>query len=244
MGCDSHICIERRIRKKWEPLILGSSVPYDDRKEPLSGLKSRCYDLKSRCYDLFAVLAGVRNGIGVEPLFQGRGIPKDASMEARREHLDGAGDYHSATWFTADEVQEFDWSGICHRVTYMLPAHAFLEWQKAGRIVDNEDIVSSQIYLPPSNEGCRVVSEDEMTLLLIAATPDAVSPLDEQWQKTFKRLGGKSKKLDVRRRGAFAKVNTPVTYRAIVPHFVSSTLPALVALGNPTDTRVLMWFDN
>lgn len=70
-----------------------------------------------RNYDLFAMLADVRNGgfrgepRRIEPIDEPRGIPDDASAEAR-EFLESYGvDGHSHSWFTLAELEAVDWHG-------------------------------------------------------------------------------------------------------------------------------------
>ena len=60
-----------------------------------------------RSYYLFAILADVRNGSGeVEPIDYPRGVPDDASS-GYKYVVDGDG--HSHSYFTLDELMNFDW---------------------------------------------------------------------------------------------------------------------------------------
>lgn len=59
-----------------------------------------------RNYALFAILAGVRNYVPVEPLFANRGAPDDVSAEVRN-YLDRWGiDLHSHTFATLRELHD------------------------------------------------------------------------------------------------------------------------------------------
>lgn len=57
-----------------------------------------------RDYRLFAILAGVRNYGGEEPLFEPRGIPGDASPEFRRLCEQWDGDAHSTGWLDLEDI--------------------------------------------------------------------------------------------------------------------------------------------
>ena len=64
-----------------------------------------------RSYYLFAILADVRNGSGeVEPIDYPRGIPDDASSGYKYVVDRWDGDGHSHSYFTLDELINFDWS--------------------------------------------------------------------------------------------------------------------------------------
>jgi hypothetical protein len=64
-----------------------------------------------RSYYLFAILADVRNGSGgIEPIDYPRGIPDDASSGYKYAVDRWDGDGHSHSYFTLDELINFDWS--------------------------------------------------------------------------------------------------------------------------------------
>ena len=63
-----------------------------------------------RSYYLFAILADVRNGSGeVEPIDYPRGVPDDASSGYKYVVDRWDGDGHSHSYFTLDELMNFDW---------------------------------------------------------------------------------------------------------------------------------------
>ena len=239
MGTDSHVFIERRRGDAWHVVSDSYKTEWDDRKEPLSGLKDRNYAL-------FGVLAGVRSNL-TEPLFPNRGLPPDASSRARKELKKEDGDAHSTTWFTVDELAKVNWDAPAFLTQVHLPAHAFQEWIERGRLISTAELWDAQIYRidPNTDPHSRVVTPEEMTLLLVSAPPEEVSPLHPEWAGfNKKRLSPRTKKLDVHRAGAFAAVTTHVTLHAVVPHFVDVTFPELLKLGDPKNVRVIMWFDN
>lgn len=64
-----------------------------------------------RSYYLFSILADVRNGSGeIEPIDYPRGIPDDASSGYKYVVDRWDGDGHSHSYFTLDELINFDWS--------------------------------------------------------------------------------------------------------------------------------------
>jgi len=81
MGCDIHICVEKKIGDNW--VMLGRP-----------GFRSPCED---RNYERFAALAGVR-GAGPAP----RGLPDDISP-ATKFWMDKYSD-HSCSWLPMEEA--------------------------------------------------------------------------------------------------------------------------------------------
>jgi len=74
-----------------------------------------------RNYDLFAMLADVRNGRGFagvktgdgfNPIADPKGIPEDASDEAKDFMDSYGGDGHSHSYFTLAELKSYDWDQI------------------------------------------------------------------------------------------------------------------------------------
>lgn len=84
MGCDIHAHVEIKIGGKWHHYNHPSA---------------------SRRYALFARMADVRNGIGIEPIAQRRGLPDDITFTTRFDHDERWGrDAHSESWLSAEEV--------------------------------------------------------------------------------------------------------------------------------------------
>lgn len=84
MGCDIHVHVEVKIDGQWHHM---------------EGLHV------SRNYDLFSALAGVRGpGPGVAP---DRGIPEDVSALTKMLHNKWAGDAHSESYITSQELKSF-----------------------------------------------------------------------------------------------------------------------------------------
>ena len=84
MGCDIHICTEKKIGEKW---VMVWYLDYRDRAT-------------NRDYERFAALAGVR-GDGPEP----RGLPDERIGESTQYWLDYWGeDAHSHSWLGMTEA--------------------------------------------------------------------------------------------------------------------------------------------
>lgn len=105
MGADIHIYVEIRKNGIWE-LLEGNhfSDQWNDKNKKCSA------PFDWRHYRMFAILAGVRgNNIHPikEPTYE---LPNDASNVVKDDYIKWAGDAHSASFFTARELVEFDFS--------------------------------------------------------------------------------------------------------------------------------------
>jgi hypothetical protein len=115
MGADIHIAVERRTADGWqrvEPMVPPrwqyNGAPELERQSWYDG----------RNYFLFAILAGVRNGSGgdpVVPISDPRGLPDDVSDETRDEANEWGLDGHSHSHFTLAELFAHDWDEMFHR---------------------------------------------------------------------------------------------------------------------------------
>ncbi|MCB9602206.1 MAG: hypothetical protein H6721_15675 [Sandaracinus sp.] len=139
MGTDIHCFVERRAEGRWHlvpPLVetldrlhvlasrkLRRSYPgrivetEEERLSLVGAWESRCEF--GRNYGLFAILAGVRNGLGLDPIVAPRGLPDDASNETRwsiASLLGHEDDCHDHSWLTLEEILAFDWTREVRRV--------------------------------------------------------------------------------------------------------------------------------
>ena len=119
MGTDIHPIVQVRIEEKWVDHEWPSGAgDYDWEATEDSPLATRAFmGLQARNYALFAILAGVRNGIGfagcktgeaVEPIAEQRGLPGDYIDKDDTDLDSWLGD-HSFTWMTLQEI--LDWLG-------------------------------------------------------------------------------------------------------------------------------------
>ena len=124
MGCDIHVFIEHRR----SPIEWASDDVWENNKDGWSiAFGTEIYS--NRNYELFAALANVRNRLprdekprympkssdGGEPIFvitQPKGIPHDCCLKVQRELERWEGDGHSHSWYTLQELLDFDWHGV------------------------------------------------------------------------------------------------------------------------------------
>lgn len=94
MGCDIHSYAERRNKDgKW--VIIPGLAPFNNRD-----------------YGIFGFLANVRNYSAVPPIADRRGFPVDASPQVDKEYLRWAGDAHSASWLSMEELTAFNYDAM------------------------------------------------------------------------------------------------------------------------------------
>ena len=201
MGCDIHFYVEvKQDDGAWLP-----------RNEDL-------YD--GRNYDLFAILAGVRNGVGFAGVKTGdgfnviaepRGLPDDVSNDILQESEDWGRDGHSHSWLTVAEIKAFNWKQETQHQG-VVNLEQFKVFIKKGRPTSwcGVAVGSSVVH----------VSVDEMM--------DFV-------KGSVAMQEGKS---------YYTTVCWVETYADSVGTFLTETLPKMEALGDPEKVRAVFWFDN
>lgn len=140
MGCDIHGVFQAKRNGKWADI----ENPYDERRH----------------YQLFAVLAGVRNGLGfagtptggqVTPISEPRGFPDDFEVDGESHPIEDLrqmsawsrkyfskedrfevwmGD-HSHSWLTADEI--LDWAAPVVQKCGYISKEEYEKWDKVSR---------------------------------------------------------------------------------------------------------------
>jgi hypothetical protein len=111
MGTDISIYPERLVNGHWQfigEMIKNMYYEYDPEHEP-PYIPNDLYDLRN--YSLFAILADVRNNEGYECITPCRGIPEDLSPEIKSWFEYYQEDALDASWFTLEELINFDWHG-------------------------------------------------------------------------------------------------------------------------------------
>lgn len=228
MGCDAHPIIEvfNHDEGIWIAAQSEAFQDYDNCPQPVKYLGGRSYTR-------FSILADVRNHYKesqVEPLFADRGLPEDASDQARQElEVKWSGDIHSTTYFTLKELMDVDWDSVAcplwHVEVFADDYQYYLEHKK----------------LPPGwsddwGGDRKRVTEPEMQLMLIGGTgmpTTGPSPYKgERWK-------GK-----IVKHGPVVEVAVPGTYHQMCPDLKDYLIPELQKFGEPEDVRVVMGFDN
>ena len=86
-----------------------------------------------RNYTLFSVLAGVRDYGKVKPISPPRGMPDDLSTEVADEYEGWGGDAHSASWYSLDELINWNWdepAGYCSGIVGIEQFKEYLKTKK------------------------------------------------------------------------------------------------------------------
>jgi len=122
MGCDIHIMAEVKRNGKWEinkkPIFKN---PWYEKGSTSDLCKDEFQTMPEdgRSYDWFGLLANVRNGWGFAGVRTGdgfateaspKGVPSDATDEWKELVSDWDCDMHSHSYFTAEELENIDWS--------------------------------------------------------------------------------------------------------------------------------------
>lgn len=151
MGCDIHIIAEKRredgtwrklpdpIKKCWScdgKKVYGPDAAPDYVGKPCGWCEGkgerRDAFYSGRNYRLFAVLAGVRNDYGIQPIRKPRGLPKDGSPASRELGAYWGEDGHSASYLTLKEIVDHDWTTLMHDDGYVDPAE-YKQFKEEGK---------------------------------------------------------------------------------------------------------------
>lgn len=143
MGCDIHLFSERLINNKWINVDNWTANPYYD----INDKESDEFDHNSiyswRYYYLFDVLAGVR-GDGDHMIEEPRGLPEDIHYLTHNEYLKHEQIYHSASWFTLQELITFSKKYKDERAEILLPIiNPILE------VIKKENFIKNNKLIPP-----------------------------------------------------------------------------------------------
>ena len=102
MGCDIHEYFEIWREASWVKVEVLPKLDWDS-STPEEEEAYWSLPLFIECdYDFFAVLAGVRNVLGIRPISPCRGVPEDLSDQVREEwrRVQGYPEVHSASWIS------------------------------------------------------------------------------------------------------------------------------------------------
>lgn len=231
MGCDIHIYVEKREGDQWrsadewaDEYGEGADVPY----------RKRFYD--GRNYDLFAILANVRNGRGFagvktgdgfNPISEPRGLPEDVSQEVRAASDRWDSDGHSHSYLTVAEIMAFDWTQTTRKSGWVnaLTFHKWVRWAR-GR---GEGPAGWSGFVAGGN--VEHVSADEMERRIKSITDGA--HFEEQEARIKAQLGN-----------LYCEVEWAIPYYEAGGKLLGETLPRLWRLGDPSEVRLVFWFDN
>jgi hypothetical protein len=133
MGCDIHCFVEKKVGDNWEQIGEFISDWYDEDSKYLGGdeFKSSYSPVDGRNYILFAALAGVRNGIGISPVSDPRGIPKDCCYSIKDDYEGWGYDAHTPSHLTIQELRDYNWTQAIRRGGFV-SYDEFKEYIKTG----------------------------------------------------------------------------------------------------------------
>ncbi len=135
MGCDIHCAWEFKSPDGWQTLDDWEYRSEDSYGSPMGEL------IGDRNYGMFAVMAGVRNGVGfagcdmgdaLEPIAEPRGIPHDANQHIHAWVDDWGADGHSASYLTLKDLLDYDQSRTV-KVRGVVSISVYVEWCRWGR---------------------------------------------------------------------------------------------------------------
>ena len=115
MSCDIHLQMEVLRFGRWEPVEEDVEIAFQN-------------------YTMFAILANVRNYSNIKPLFERRGVPKEASNKYLNMVDEWAGDGHSHSWVRLYDLKRLlgqNVSADTELGTYRDHCKGICEWEKS-----------------------------------------------------------------------------------------------------------------
>lgn len=230
MGCDIHLAVERRNESGQWDRVLPPTEARDpwyvkqaaERPDSWYSKWAEVTWYADRNYEAFAILAGVRNRFGIEPIAEPRGLPADMSDAVRAlDSEEGCendiclGD-HSQSWLTVEEILAYDADQAVTISGFVTPPE-FEKWRADGR----PDGYCQGV----GGGGVEIVTNEQMAKLIDSGD---INP-----------AGGVAL-----RTSYYTKVEWQRSYHEAAGSFFSRVLPALVALGPPDKTRIVFGFDS
>ena len=247
MGCDIHDYIETRDDSgawtafgNWSDQAAKYYEEGEKPEEPIvldTPYKERVYG--DRNYELFSILADVRNGYGFAgvdtgdgfvPISAPRGLPEDVTQLVRDVSESWGVDAHSHSWFTLDEILEYDWTQTTKRRGWVTLAeyHQWSRWKKS--------------HGEPPSEWCGSVSGGNTEHLTLAGADKLIETLGGDFWKASAAL-----KSD-RYASHYVPVEWCETYSRCTRGFWTDSMPKLLRLASKAGgfdrVRLVFWFDN
>ncbi len=138
MGCDIHVCTEKRlIDGTW---WCADRFRYNEYYlEDDSSVLEVCPIYTERSYKLFSILADVRNYDNIIPISKPRGLPEDITEQVQsiyEEYMDYA---HSESWLYAEEIFKYEEE----HMNTMIPVNGMISAEQAEKL-DTAGIVPTE----------------------------------------------------------------------------------------------------
>lgn len=165
MGCDIYLHIEKRTPS-------GSWVQVEDVPDIYS----------DRNYYLYAILAGVRNEHGLDPIDFPRGVPSDVSHTVGQLSRKYPG-YHSHSHFTVKQLCEYDWNKQ-HAVHGFVNVDGYRFFKEHGHPIS----YSRDVH----GDNVEFITNDEMDTFIKDSSFDSAKSYHTniQWQMSYANLAG------------------------------------------------------
>lgn len=240
MGCDIHLYVEVYDEKqqKW--------ISADQWKKDEDGyvsVENGYFD--GRSYNTFAILANVRNGRGFagidtgngfNPISSPKGIPYDVSPEVSAKYEDWGGDAHSASYLSAKELLDYDWTQETS-LRGQVEMKEYRNWSEFGKRYGK----SPESYCGScEGPGVRHISMAEADQMLKPLNQELSQVRRESHSKYLAKL----KEQEASYESVFVSSQWTQKYYQCTTKFLSETMPRLWRLGSPDKVRIVFWFDN
>lgn len=254
MGCDIHLCVEKKIDGKWKSMDKWIKEDDTDNSKDYQYVKYDDEFYGGRSYNLFAILADVRNGYGFagcdtgdgfKPISYPKGIPKDVTPEVSKYFENWGGDGHSHSWLTLKELKDYDWEGQKSKLRGVISMFKYIEWMKDKTKAPNG--YSGGVLGP----NVKHVSNKEMERRIAELDPKVKSDMllvSEQDGMDLVALMGRGHGKKGDEYEYYTTVEWEETYKeAVDPYFFNTTIPKLEELAKdvgPENVRIVFFFDN
>jgi len=224
MGCDIHLHVEVKEDSKWSSKISKEGSFYSTRN-----------------YNLFAILANVRNdwskdGYEFRPIDEPRGLPADTSPEVRAEAEGWYGDGHSYSWFTLQELLDYNWTQITI-IQGMVSAYEFFRWTYFDTLGEADNESPEGYSGGVGGGGTKIIKRKEME--------ERISNLRSKLNSSVKNeYHGLLELIQKNLTNYYCQVEWKQPYYKCARYFWSDCIPRLLRLGEPENVRIVFWFDN
>lgn len=145
MGCDIHFFVEKKNSQGvWESADKWTTTKYEGEEDYFGVEWEDRVFYNGRNYALFSILANVRNGYGFAgcdtgdgfvPISPEKGIPEDACPEYLRMCEQWEGDGHSHSYFTVQELKDYDWNQKT-KIRGFIDLKSWVKWKKEANSIN------------------------------------------------------------------------------------------------------------
>lgn len=236
MGCDIHLYVEKLQDGKWVAADRWTKDKYAEEGEDRLTVEYENRYYTGRNYNLFAILADVRNGRGFagvktgegfNPICEPKGLPEDCSPEVERESDSWGSDGHSHSWLTVAELMAYDWTQVSCLQGWV-DAVNFEEFDRWRR---DQGEGPEEYCGGVSGSATRHVSNDDMRAMIKGK---AEGIYGSAYQAAIAAAAP----------GCYTLIEWTIPYYKCASKFLSEVIPRLWLLGQPSEVRIVFWFDN